>query len=89
MRKFYITISAIFLLCIAIFLSSFFFIDMEKHKVYSYIINLDGRDIGTIKVNRFITENKRLYKSVSDVPFYPVYTSFKSKIVLDNNYNLL
>ncbi|MBI4974419.1 MAG: alpha/beta fold hydrolase, partial [Candidatus Omnitrophica bacterium] len=57
-------------------------------RIYHYIINLDGYDIGGIRIDKFVTGDKLIYRSVSSIPFYPVLTDSKSKIVLDKGYNL-
>jgi pimeloyl-ACP methyl ester carboxylesterase len=69
-------------------MSSFFYLDKTKHKIYHFIVSLDGREVGTITVNKFETEDKLIYKSASETPFYPVFTSSKARIVLDKKYNL-
>ncbi|MFA6610383.1 MAG: hypothetical protein WCT15_06015, partial [Candidatus Omnitrophota bacterium] len=88
MRNFYIFIISIFVLCVLLFMSSFFYLDKTKHKIYHFIVSLDGREVGTITVNKFETEDKLIYKSASETPFYPVFTSSKARIVLDKKYNL-
>ncbi len=88
MRRFYVVIFTLFFLCILLFIASFVYLDKEKHNTYYYTINLDGFDIGTIRVDRYITEDKRLYRSVSKTPFDPVFTSSRSKMVLNKEYGL-
>lgn len=88
MKKLYIIVSTLFVLSILLFISAFIYLDREGHRAYHYIINLDGYDIGTIRVDKFVTEDKFIYKSVSSLPSYPVLTDSKSKIVLDRGYNL-
>ncbi len=88
MRNFYIFIIVIFVLCVLLFMSSFFYLDRTKHKIYHYVVSLEGHDIGTITINKFETEDKIIYKSSSDIPFYPVFTASKTRIVMDKKYNL-
>lgn len=88
MRRLYIAVSALFLISILLFISAFIYLDKEKRKTYYYIINLDGYDVGAIRIDKFATEDKLIYKSVSSVPFYPTLTDSKSRITLDRRYNL-
>lgn len=73
---------------ILLFISSFIYLDREKHKIYYYAVNLEGRDIGTIRIDKFLTDDKLIYKSVMETPFFPALTEFKSKLTLDRQYNL-
>lgn len=88
MRKIYIAVLSFLAISIFLFFSSFAYLDMVKHKTYHYVISVGGRKIGTIKVDRFTTEDKIIYKSVANTPFEPVYTEQKSRLVLDKKYNL-
>lgn len=88
MKKLYIIVSALFITCILLFISAFFYLDKENHKTYSYIVNLEGHDVGTIKIDKFVTEDKLIYKSVSNSPFYPILADSKSRITLDRKYNI-
>lgn len=88
MRNIYITVAALFLLSVILFIGAFVYLDKEKHATYHYIVNVDGHDVGAIKIEKFVTEDKILYRSSSDIPFYPLSANSKSRIVLDNKYNL-
>lgn len=88
MKKIYIAVAVLFLTSVILFISAFVFLDKEKRKTYHYIINLDGHDIGAIKIDKFATEDKLIYKSLSAVPSRPILTDSKSRIVLDRGHNL-
>ena len=88
MRKIYIAVLSVLGIGIFLFIASFTYLDFVNHKTFHYIINLAGRDVGTIRIDRFETEDKILYKSVTNVPFDPLYTEYRSRLVLDKKYNL-
>ncbi|MCX5678191.1 MAG: alpha/beta fold hydrolase [Candidatus Omnitrophica bacterium] len=87
MKKIYIAVLIFLSLGLLLFIASFFYLDKVNHKTFYYLIKTSGRDSGTIKVERFVTEDKIIYKSVTSLPFEPVYTEYRSRMVLDKNYN--
>ena len=89
MRTFYTLVIAGIIAVVAIFIASFFFIDTAKHKTYHYTVNIDGFDVGTVKVERFETEAKIVYKSVSNIPFKPGLTESRIRLDLDRRYGIL
>ncbi|MFH0764286.1 MAG: alpha/beta fold hydrolase [Candidatus Omnitrophota bacterium] len=88
MKKIYITVICLFAASIVIFISSFVYLDKNKRKTYYYVINSSGRDIGIIKVDKFVTEDKLIYKTAALVPYGEIITENRSKIVYDRKYNL-
>ena len=88
MRKIYLAVFIIFIASVVLFVASLFYLDKEKHKVYSFTVSLDGHDIGTIKFDKFVTDYTLVYKSQSILPFMPFLTESKSRITLDSNYGL-
>ena len=88
MKKIYLAVAALFLISVLLFIAAFIYLDKEKRKTSYYIVNLDGYDIGTIKIEKFVTEDKLIYKSSSSIPFSPLLTDSKSRITLDRRYNL-
>jgi len=88
MRTLYITVALFLILSLLLFIGSFIYLDKEKHKIYYYVINLDGYDIGTIRVDKFETEDKLLYRSVSNMPFAELFTESKTRLALDRKYDI-
>jgi alpha-beta hydrolase superfamily lysophospholipase len=88
MRNIYIAVAVFFLLSIILFISSFVYLDRERHKIYHYIVSEDNTDIGIIRIDRFTTEDKRIYKSSSNIPFYPIFTNSKARLDLDREYGI-
>ena len=88
MRNIYIAVAAFLLLSLLLFVLSFVFLDITKHKTYYYIVNADGRDIGTIRADKFITEDKLIYKSAASMPCSPQFTEYRTRLDLDRKYTL-
>lgn len=88
MRKIYITVIALFVMSVLLFISSFAYLDRTKRHTYYYIVNVDGRDIGQIKIDRYDTEDKSVYKSVKDAPFGGDYTQSRYAITFDKRLGL-
>ena len=88
MRTIYFIVSVIFVISIVLFVASFVYLDWQNHKIYYYSIALDVHDVGLIRIDKYITEDKIIYKSIQDVPFFPVYTLFKSRLTIDRSYAL-
>jgi hypothetical protein len=53
------------------------------------MVNLDGHDTGNIKVDKYITDDKIIYKSVDSEPFGLLFTETRSRIILDRPGNLI
>lgn len=88
MRRVYISVSLLFAVSVAFFLASFAYLDRLKHRTYLYDVALEGRLVGAIRIDIFITDEKRIYKSEASFPFYPLFTEFRSRIDLDRRYLL-
>ncbi len=89
MRTFYTFVLAGIAAVIAIFVTSFFFIDTAKHRTYYYAVNMDGYDVGSVKMERFITETKMVYKSSLYIPFLPALTESRIRLDLDRKHRIL
>ena len=87
MKKLYIMVVIGFLLSIVLFIASFVYLDKSKHRTYYYEMSLDDHYAGSIKIDRFETEDKIIYKAYSNVPFAPGLAEAKTKIELDPKYN--
>jgi pimeloyl-ACP methyl ester carboxylesterase len=85
MRTLYITVAVLCLTAILLLILAFFYIDWQKHAVYHYTVSVDGHPAGSIKIDKFATEDKLIYRSESDTPFYPVFTESRSRITFDKN----
>lgn len=89
MKKVYAAVIIIFITSIFLFVFSLFYLDSEKHKAYNFTLILEEYEIGSIKVDKYITEDKLIYKSVSSLPFEPNFTQRRERLTLDRNYKLI
>ena len=89
MRKIYLAVFIIFIVSVLLFVASLFYLDREKHNVHYYIVNADGHDIETVKIDKYITDDKLIYKSQSLLPFQLLLAESKSRITLDRKYVLM
>lgn len=89
MRKIYLAVFIIFIVSVLLFIASLIYLDREKHKIYHYIVNSDDHDIEAVKIDKYITDDKIIYRSQDSTPYLPLLTECKSKITLDRKYNLL
>ncbi|MCX5686025.1 MAG: hypothetical protein NTW09_00950, partial [Candidatus Omnitrophica bacterium] len=88
MKKIYITVICLLAASIVIFISSFVYLDKNKRKTYYYVINSSGRDIGAVRVDKFVTEDSLIYKTAAAMPYDEITTEARSKIVYDRKYSL-
>jgi len=86
MKKFYLVLALSFLAAFLIFISSFVYLDSQNHRSYYYTVNLDGYDVGSIRIERFATADRIIYKSLSMVPFLTGLTESKTRMDLDRQY---
>lgn len=89
MRKIYLAVFIIVVISAILFIASLFYLDKEKHRLYHFTLNIDGRDTGTIKIDKFITDDNLLYNSQGSIPFMPLLTESKSRLTLDRRYGLI
>ena len=88
MRTIYISVNVVLVASVLLFIFSFAYLDRTNHKTYLYIINSGGRDIGMIKIDRYRTEEKTLYKAVGDTPLDASAAQSRSEIIYDNKFGL-
>jgi alpha/beta superfamily hydrolase len=88
MRKLYIAVAVSFVGAVLLFIASFIYLDSSKHFSAYYAISHNNIIVGTVKVDRFDTEDKMVYKSVADTPFEQDFTETKTRLELDKKYDL-
>lgn len=88
MKKIYITVLLVFIVSLFLFLISFVYLDKHNHKTFYYDISLGGQYVGTAKIDKFVTEDKLVYRSVSTTPFREFFTEERTRLDLDTRYNL-
>lgn len=81
----------IFILCaaaagsVALILFAFYFIDFNLHKSYAYDIFLNDRPLGVVNVDRYVTEDKVVYKGRTELPDSLSYTASTEKLFLNKS----
>lgn len=88
MKKLYIIVFALAAFCVIIFISSFVYLDKNKHKVYYYTINYKGRDIGTVRIDKFVTEDKFIYKSATSMPCAEMPAESRTRMTFGRKFDL-
>ncbi|MFA6142226.1 MAG: alpha/beta fold hydrolase [Candidatus Omnitrophota bacterium] len=88
MKKLYIIVFALLALSIVIFLSSFIYLDKNKHKVYYYTVSYAGHDVGTIRIDKFVTEDKFIYKSIASMPYDEMPTESRTRMTFGRKFDL-
>jgi BAAT / Acyl-CoA thioester hydrolase C terminal. len=89
MKKIYFAVLSVLIASIMLFAGSLFYLDREKHKVFFYTVEIDGHDTGNIKIDKYITDDKILYKSVDSEPFGLLFTDIGSRMTLDRSGGLI
>ncbi len=77
MKKLIIILFILVILAIFLITLAFLYVDLSGHKGFCYDLLKDGRPFGSIRVDRYITEDKVVYKSTAEYPHslgYPVIT---------------
>lgn len=88
MRKIYVLVILTFICSVLLFIFSFVYLDKYNHKTYYYNVSVDGQYAGSTRIDTFITEERRIYKSASSLPFEELFTGQKSRLDLDRGYVL-
>ncbi|MBD3379267.1 MAG: hypothetical protein GF408_02275 [Candidatus Omnitrophica bacterium] len=68
MKKLIAAFTASLILAITLFLAALFYIDLSGHKHFVYKAVHSGIETGDVVVDRYVTEDKLIYKSLSDLP---------------------
>ena len=74
MKKIYIAVFLVFVVSLFLFIVSFVYLDKHNHKAFYYDISINGQYVGAVKVDKFVTEDKLIYKSISTTPFREFFT---------------
>jgi len=88
MRAIYAAVLLFFVASTLLFAGSFIYMDREKHKVYNYKISLNESDVGSVRIDKFRTEDRIVFKSSSSTPFLQDAIETREKITLDGGHTL-
>ncbi len=88
MRKIYLAVFLVFAVSVFLFIISFVYFDKHNHKILYYTLSIDDQYFGTEKIDKFVTEEERIYKSASNMPFRELFTEARTRLETDLRYNL-
>jgi len=83
MRKLYLVLIAIICVIIILLVAAFFYIDTHKRHRSWYNVEIDNKTISSVKLDKYVTEGKIIYRSTANTPFHSSSKTHKRKIVLD------
>ena len=83
MKKIYLMVLAVFIVSLFLFLVSFVYLDRHNHRTFYYSIFTDGQYTGGVKIDKFMTEEKLVFKSVAMTPFRELVTEKRTRLDLD------
>ena len=72
-----LTVLAVFLIVLA-----FLYIDLSGHREFRYDLLVGGTPAGTVKIDRYVTEDKVVYKSNAEYPYSTGYPVVSEKLFL-------
>lgn len=79
--RFIVFMSKVF--AVFLIISAFLYIDFSGHKDFTYGVSIDARSVGQVKVDRYVTEEKIVYKSKEKYLCMLDYPLVKSKLFLN------
>lgn len=88
LKALYITTLIVIVILMTLLVVSFIFLEKTAHKEYIYDVRINDKLVGNIKIDRFATEDRFIYKSASSFPFNPLFVESKIKMVLNKKYCL-
>ncbi len=84
MRSIYIAIVVAIVVSILLLIATFVYLEREKHQTYYYTVRVEDTPYGSLRVDRYVTEDKRIYKGVSQTPFSEDLTDSEERLTLSN-----
>lgn len=85
MRAIYAAVLTFFIAAIFLLVGSFFYMDKERRRAYNYEIEKDGCPTAAVRVDKFRTEDRTIYKSSADMVSGRNTFEEKKKISVDGN----
>lgn len=82
MKKLIVLLVFIAVASILLFMLAFYYIDFSVHWSATYEALQKGKKSGIVKVDRYVTEDKVIYKSRSEMPYALSYVSNNEKLFL-------
>jgi pimeloyl-ACP methyl ester carboxylesterase len=88
MRNLVVVVYLSIVVALALLVMAFLYIDMSVHKGFCYEVFLKDSPYGEVKVDRYVTESKVVYKARSEFPFTYGYPSTSSRLILEKDSKL-
>ena len=82
MRKLLIGVTLSLILAVLLFITAFYYIDKISYKVFRYELYVNENFFGFTKIDRYVTEDKIIYKSFSEFPHSLNYSQLDEKLFL-------
>lgn len=82
MRRLLTVLIISIILAIALFVLAFIYIDFSGHTGFCYDLMKGDKFFGSVRVDKYVTEDKVVYKSSSAYPFTTDYASISEKLFL-------
>ena len=82
MKKLITLVIIAIVLMIFLIVMAFLYVDLSGHKGFCYDVLKNGRFFGSIMVNRYVTEDKVIYKSTAEYPYSLEYPVINEKLFL-------
>jgi len=83
MKKLVFLLAAIAILMVLLIVAAFFYVDVSGHVGYRYTMFLEDASVGSIRIDRYVTEEKIIYKSITKYSDFGEYSEIIEKLVLD------
>jgi len=85
MKKLVFLVVAAITIMVLLIMAAFFYVDVSGHVEYRYKVFSEDAFSGSISVDRYVTEEKVIYKSSAKYSDFEEYSQIKEKLVLDKN----
>ncbi len=82
MKKLIAIVFAATIVIIALIVLAFYYVDLSGHKGFRYDLFIDGRVFGSLKVDKYVTEDKLIYKTSASYPYSLGYPVINEKLFL-------
>lgn len=83
MKGIYITLIFLSVVIVIMIVLAFFYLDQQRHQTFLYGLYYNNALIGYEKVDKYLLENRRIYKSSIELPRHILHRNTERKIVFD------
>jgi dienelactone hydrolase len=83
MKTLYLILTVTICISVILFVATFFYIDTHRRTTLSYNISENGIIVSNVKLDKYNTEDKAVYKSITETPLRSVTNRYKRKLSID------